>query len=104
MVQEKTQALSITRVTISNDSSALYQNMSNTNQDLLTSPPLLLYLHGFFGTVKQLCHNVNFKNDALCKTHAAVFKRMVQMYLFSRSSQSNLYALHPGGINYCLHR
>lgn len=66
---------------MSNDSSALYQNMSNAKQDLLTSPALLLYFHGIFITVKPL-HNVNFKNDALCKTHAAVFKGMVQMYLF----------------------
>lgn len=79
---------------MSNDSSALYQNTSNANQDSLTLPAWLLYFHDIFVTVKQL-HNVNFKNDALCKTHAAVFKGMVQMYLFGRSNQSNLYTLHP---------
>lgn len=77
---------------MSNDSSALYT--SNTNQDLLTSPALLLYFHDIFVTAKQF-HNMNFKNDALCKTYAAVFKVMVQTYGFHRSNKSNLFTPYP---------
>lgn len=38
---------------------------------------------------------MNFKNDALCKTYAAVFKLMVQTYVFCRSNQSNLFTPQP---------
>lgn len=86
---------------MSNDSSALYQNRSNVNQDLPTLPALLLYFHGIFVTVKQI-HNVNFKNDALCKTHAAVFKGMVQMYLADLTRAIYILSI-PAGINYCLY-
>lgn len=81
----------------------LSTKIHNTNQDLLTLPALLLYFHDIFVTAKQF-HNVNLKNDALCKTYAAVFTLIVQTYIFCQSNQIIYLTPTPRGTNYYLHK
>lgn len=70
---------------------------------MLTLPALLLYFHDIFVTAKQF-HNVNLKNDALCKTYAAVFTLIVQTYIFCRSNHIIYLTPTPRGTNYYLHK